>query len=127
MRTLLGLVSVLVMLAVAPCVQAQIQPLDQFEVEVRIDSKAVENRSDRREVIWATVAQVPDVAWLRLHLGAETVLGAAPADGKDKDKAAKRPRLEQRHGPLSLERLQTDNQVMRALDILRSHAILARP
>ena len=64
---------------------------------------------------------------LQNHLEAES------GDKKKRDKKSEStpqtepsPEMKNRHGPLELERLQTDNQVMRALDILVSHNLLSR-
>jgi carboxyl-terminal processing protease len=48
------------------------------------------------------------------------------ADGKADQQPAKVHTMEDRHGPLSAQRLKADNQVMRALDILVSHGILSQ-
>ena len=51
---------------------------------------------------------------------------AAPDDPEKKEKKTPRRRRSPRHGPLDIERLNTDNQVMRALDILVGYDILSR-
>ncbi len=57
---------------------------------------------------------------LKNHLGAEP----GKSDDKDKEKSKKKERKPRSHGPLDPERLETDNQVVRALDILMGYAIL---
>jgi carboxyl-terminal processing protease len=64
---------------------------------------------------------------LRNHLdaepGKEGEAGTEPKNTPDGDDAVKKE-LEDRFGPPTVERLNEDNQVMRALEILRSHNIL---
>jgi carboxyl-terminal processing protease len=58
---------------------------------------------------------------LQNHLDAEP--GKSDDNAKDKQKSRKKERRPS-HGPLDPERLETDNQVVRALDILMGYAIL---
>ncbi len=58
---------------------------------------------------------------LQNHLEAET---AEDNDDTPSDKKSKPPRRQPRTGPLDAERLKTDSQVMRALDILMGYNIL---
>jgi hypothetical protein len=67
-------------LAVTGVATAQPQPLDEFEVAVHVDSKHVENRGAAREVIFATMLQIPDVSSIRLRFD-EATLGQAPHAG----------------------------------------------
>ena len=65
---------------------------------------------------------------LKNHLGAEPFPDAATPDTTDKDKKEKDSgqgeKTENRYGPLDVKGLQTDNQVMRALEILKGYQIL---
>ena len=58
---------------------------------------------------------------LENHLDAEP--GKQADKAKDKQKSPKK-KLQSSHGPLDPERLETDNQVVRALDILKGYTIL---
>ena len=65
---------------------------------------------------------------LKNHLEAEPVekdnTETEPGKQKDKKKHPSMHLLETKHGPLKLEELQSDNQVMRALEILMGYEIL---
>ncbi len=65
---------------------------------------------------------------LKNHLEAEPVekdkIETESEEQKDKKKHPSMHLLETKHGPLKLEELQTDNQVMRALEILMGYEIL---
>ncbi len=67
---------------------------------------------------------------LKNHLEAEPVekdkIETESEEQKDKKKHPSMHLLETKHGPLKLEELQTDNQVMRALEILMGYEILKR-
>lgn len=63
---------------------------------------------------------------LKNHLEAEPPEGEDDGDVKIKKPVKKKPNrrpMNQRHGPLKPEKLMTDNQVVRALDILVGHEI----
>ena len=65
---------------------------------------------------------------LKNHLEAEPVekdkIEKESEEQKDKKKHPSMHLLETKHGPLKLEELQSDNQVMRALEILMGYEIL---
>lgn len=65
---------------------------------------------------------------LKNHLGAEPFPETAPAEPADKQKKEKdsgnEPKTDNRYGPIDIKSLQTDNQVMRALEILKGYQIL---
>ena len=45
---------------------AQSVPLEQINVAVRVDSGLVVNTAARRDTVFRTIVEVPDVIWLRL-------------------------------------------------------------
>ncbi len=61
---------------------------------------------------------------LKNHLDAETENGKDKEDIKKTPEKEKKHAIQSRHGALTLEALQSDNQVMRALDILVGYDIL---
>jgi len=67
---------------------------------------------------------------LKNHLKAEPVekdnMETEPGKQKDKKKHPSMHLLETKHGPLKLEELQSDNQVMRAIEILMGYEILKK-
>ena len=62
---------------------------------------------------------------LKNHLEAEPDKSDKPVPGKEEDKNKKKKPFSgsDRHGPLKLEKLMSDNQILRALEILLSHEI----
>lgn len=78
--TRLGL-SLAALLAATFSASAQMDPLNQIEVDVRVDSGLVSPSAAGRSVIFSTVVSVPDVSWLRLRFD-EAKLGESPARGE---------------------------------------------
>ena len=78
--THLGL-SLAALLAFTFSTSAQVDPPDQIEVDLRVDSGLVSPSAAGRGVIFSTVVSVPDVSWLRLRFD-EAKLGASPARGE---------------------------------------------
>lgn len=62
-----GLAALAIVLATAPAAIAQTAPLAQRDVPVHFDSGVHINNGDQPEVVWATVIEVSDAAWLRVN------------------------------------------------------------
>jgi V8-like Glu-specific endopeptidase len=75
--------AVLVAMGAVVCPAAgQAEPLEQREVEVRMDSGLVGPRKGERGAIFSTVVSVRDASWLRLRFD-DVLLGAAPCGGEE--------------------------------------------
>ncbi|MBT8485154.1 MAG: hypothetical protein KJO43_06210 [Phycisphaerae bacterium] len=85
MRTMMNALTTVTMTAIAmitgPAL-GQIQPLDEFAIEIGFDSGFVVNDGVERAVVYETIVEVPAAAWIRLAF-ATAELGVAPDGGAD--------------------------------------------
>ncbi len=98
---------------------------DSEDERRRISEKDLRNHLEAEDPEQAQDKPAPDAPQLEPEKSGPQ--NEAPADPvKPKPKKHRPGSMSPRVGPFSVERLETDNQVMRALDILMGHEILSR-